>query len=167
MKRATRNDLILGGAVIAVAAAIAFVLTPHAIVRPQGTESRALAPDFWPLVILGVAALAGAVIAGGALVRRRDGDGAAPTEPTPAAGPGAPLRIAAVFAGLVGFYVMVPLAGMAGAAILLALFLMCLGERQNWAVALPTAVLLPLALYLFFVKVAKVPIPLGLFETLF
>lgn len=167
MKPATRNDLILGGAVIAVAAAVAFVLAPHAIVRPQGTESRALAPDFWPLVILGMAALAGAGIAGAALVQRPGEDRAAPAESAPAAGPGGPLRVAAVFAGLVGFYFMVPLVGMAGAAIVLALFLMCLGERPNWAVALPTAVLLPLALYLFFAKVAKVPIPLGLLETLF
>ncbi len=167
MKPAVRNDMILGGAVVAVAAAIAFVLAPHAIVRPQGTESRALAPDFWPLVILGMAALAGAVIAGTTLVRRPNGGDAVLVDPAPAAGSGAALRVAAVFVGLVGFYFLVPLTGMAVAAIFLCLFLMCLGERPNWLIALPTAVLLPLALYLFFTKVAKVPIPLGLFETLF
>lgn len=162
MTRSARGNLILGGAIVAVTAVLAFLVVPGAIVRPQGTESRALSPDFWPLVILGAAAVSGACMALGALVRP-PADGEAP----PDFGADGWRRIAAVFAGLAAFYLLTPVIGMAPVGILLALFLMWLGGERRRPAALATAVLLPLVLHLFFVHVAQVPLPMGIFEDLF
>ena len=66
----------------------------------------------------------------------------------------------------IGFYVLIPFLGMVVPGMAVIFGLMVLGGERRWLLAAAVAAGVPLLLYVFFVHVAGIPIPLGIFETL-
>ena len=75
-------------------------------------------------------------------------------------------RLAVVLGALFGFYVLIPSLGMVGPGMVIIFGLMVFGGERRWLPATLIATGVPILLYLFFVHVASIPIPLGIFETL-
>ncbi len=156
-----KESRLLGVAVVAIGAIGLFVLIPVGIVSPSDVPALALAPEFWPFVIASVFTLMGIfmTIAPGStdqetvtelrLMRTRI------------------LRLTGFFAVLFGFYFVVPYVGMVVPAIAI-IFGLCwfTGERR-WLLLLLISLLIPFVLTLFFIFVANIPIPLGIFEFIY
>ena len=169
-------DLALGVVVVAMAALGALVLIPVGIVLPDGIDIPALSPDFWPYIIMGVLGFAGLVIVLQALFAMRpgaarpDGAGAAADESADELdeelypGPVQALRLGLVVVWLLALYALVPEISMAVATGITLAFLAWFAGERRWKIVLPTAILLPVLLHLFFVYVADVPLPTGIFE---
>lgn len=138
------------------------VLIPWGIDQPGNVEHTALAPDFWPRII------AVAMMALGALLAVRPGpddddeDGGEDSGRWLHRLPG----LAAVLGALFGFHVLIPSLGMVVPGVAVIFGLMVLGGERRWLLAALVAAGVPVLLYAFFVHVAGIPIPLGVFETL-
>lgn len=163
MNPAARNDLFLGLGALAGAAFLLFYLIPLGIVRPGNTETRALAPDFWPIIIVEAIAFAGiCLVALGWIHRDKphpEAEDAAQTTRT-----GVAIRVVSVFVALLASYFLIPVLGLVLCAIVLCALLLWLGGERRIHIVLGVSVLLPVLLYLFFNGFAGVPIPTGLFE---
>ncbi|MCY4430033.1 MAG: tripartite tricarboxylate transporter TctB family protein [Rhodospirillales bacterium] len=155
----------LTGAGVALLGLLIFtVLIPWGIDRPGNVEHTALAPDFWPRIIAAVMMALGVLLA----VRptpddedeAEDGAGGAGRRLHRLAGLGV------VLGALFGFYVLVPSLGMVAPGVAIIFGLMVFGGERRWLPATLIAAGVPILLYLFFVHVASIPIPLGVFETL-
>ncbi len=161
------RDTWLGIALIILALLGAFVAVPAGIDMPADIQVRALAPNFWPLIIFGLVALAGVIIAiEGTRASGRDADGE-----IAAGAPVALLSEAGRFAVMIGLlaaiYWSMPYLGIVVACILAIAVLCVIGGERRIAFIAGLAVGLPVALYMFFVHVAKVPLPLGVFYDFF
>jgi putative tricarboxylic transport membrane protein len=167
-----KRDIWIGAIAIALAALGEFVVIPLGVTVPSSIKVLALSPDFWPRVIMVLLAGAGAMIlfqglaAGKLLIApppvKLEGDNEVAHYPFKTQ----IIRVTAAFAGLFIFYALSPIIGMVvGCMVLVTLATRILGVT-SWVKSLCLAVILPVALYFFFAKVAHVPIPLGLFEEL-
>ena len=146
------------------------VLIPWGIDQPGNVEHAALAPDFWPQIIAVI------MMALGALQALRpapddddeDEDDAETEDGAEGAGrrPHRLAGLAVVLGALFGFYVLIPSLGMVGPGMVIIFGLMVFGGERRWLPATLIAAGVPILLYLFFVHVASIPIPLGIFETL-
>ena len=67
---------------------------------------------------------------------------------------------------LFAFYFLIPYLGMVAPGIAVILGLMVYAGERRWPLGLAIAFCVPILLYVFFVHVASVPIPLGVFEGL-
>ena len=159
-----RNELIIGCVVMAIAGFFTFVIITSGIVMPTGTESRALAPDFWPRIVIGIAAFSGfcMVVHGWAHRAKNTPSPATPTSTSTIMAAWG--RIVGAFAAMLVCYFLLPIGGMILPTAGLGLFLMWLGGERRLKVMLPTALLLPILLHLFFADFANVPLPVGIFE---
>jgi len=81
-------------------------------------------------------------------------------------GPLALAGLAVALGALFGFYALIPSLGMVVPGAALIFGLMAFGGERRWLLAAVVAAGVPLLLYAFFVHVAGIPIPLGVFETL-
>ena len=165
-----RNDLITGCIVVAFALAVLLVLVPYGVDRPGQVDVSALSPNFWPTV-LGVFLLAmGTLVAGQTLWRHKTRKAPAPENRAPAQDwPGldpVPKTMAAVALLFVYYAVLEPLGLVAASMLAMVAFTVLAGERRI-AIVAPLAILVPVALYLFFQEVAQVAIPVGIFEEMF
>jgi putative tricarboxylic transport membrane protein len=166
-----RREIGVGLAAIAIAVLGWFVVIPIGIDLPSQIDISALAPDFWPRVVMLLLAAAGiAIVAQGAYDARHPpvADLEAAEEEEAIEHPFAQLAARVVFALAVmfAFYVAILEVGIVvSSALVIVVFTYALGYRQ-WRHILPLAVLLPVLLYVFFVHVASVPMPLGVFEAL-
>lgn len=165
-----KREVGIGLAALAIAALGWFVVIPLGIDMPQQIDISALSPDFWPRIVMVLLALSGVVMAvQGVLESRHE---ALATEPetvdedeiiehAPAT---LTARVVFALAMLFVFYVAIFQFGIVvSSALIIILFTYMLGQRQ-WKYILPLAVLLPVILYFFFVYVANIPMPLGMFE---
>lgn len=157
----------LGFGLLAVA-----LLIPHGIVQPPSVKYRALSPSFWPYIVCGGIAVIGALLLIYELLaaaRAKDGAAAAQIGEGAAekARPGwIAWRPFVVMALLLAIYLTLEFLGFVLTTTLGLVALMLLaGERRPLIVA-PVALLLPLALHLFFVKAAQRPIPGGVLDFL-
>lgn len=163
MRMLTRKDVVLGAILLALSLFTLFWLIPVGIDSPGAVANPALAPAFWPRIIVIAIAMVSLII----MVQGLLGSAQAVEPGDPEAGPaftradwwviiaGAVIAIylwAMHWGGLV-----VP--SIAALAATTALH----GERRP-AVILPVSVGVPTALYLFFVKIAGLSIPLGVFD---
>ena len=74
--------------------------------------------------------------------------------------------LAVALGALFGFYVLIPSLGMVVPGVAVIFALMVFGGERRWVLAATVAAGVPILLYAFFVHVAGIPIPLGVFETL-
>ena len=144
---------------IAIASVI-FILwvIPNAVVSPASVRAMPLDPRFLPYVLAALIGVLGVICGLQALL----GPGV-PKE----AGEGFlfrrnwPTRLAAVALAFAGYYLLPERLGMLPVAVAVTGLLVWLhGERSVWR-GIAVAVLLPAAVYLFFIAVAQVPLPVG------
>ena len=163
MASQARSDFILGLVIIALAVAGTFVFIPNGIVLPDDIETRALSPDFWPLTIMillgisGIALLLQARLAGSPEADEREQAMMRPF------GEGL-FRVGLLIIWLLLMYLLIPQLGMAVSCAITFIAMTIFAGERRWKYILPIAVILPLVLYLFFVYVANVPLPVGVFE---
>ncbi len=153
----------LGFGLLAVA-----LLIPHGIVQPPSVKYRALSPSFWPYIVCGGIAVIGALLLiHELLAAARTKDRSRAATPPEEARPGwIAWRPFVVMALLLAIYLTLEFLGFVLTTTLGLVALMLLaGERRPLIVA-PVALLLPLALHLFFVKAAQRPIPGGVLDFL-
>ena len=175
------RERVTGLGVLVLGLLIFFVLIPAGVDRPGNVEHAALAPDFWPRIIAAIIALTGLLLtirpvpegdseedgqrgadevgAGGGGEGRRGGEAAAGW---PRRLPGLAVTLGALFA----FYFLVPFLGMVVSGAVLAFGLMRYAGERRWLAGAAIAAGIPVLLYVFFVYVASIPLPLGVFEHL-
>ena len=178
MREHANREIGLGVAIVLLAALGLLFAIPQGIDMPAGIEVQALAPNFWPTVVMVGAGLAGVIVALQGVIDRKTTPGhdvsATPEETVPSESgmdderpfAEATLRVAITLAALFALYFAIPKIGIVVGSMLILVFLMRLAGERRWRMILPISLLLPLALYFFFVHVANVPMPLGIFEAL-
>ncbi|MGI9316739.1 MAG: tripartite tricarboxylate transporter TctB family protein [bacterium] len=155
------SERIIGIAVVLIGLATYFVLIPNGIVSPSNVESLALAPDFWPKIVAAIFAIMGL----GLVVRPTDSDSETTTESNTTFLNRLP-RLGVILGALFGFYYAIPQLGMVVPAMLLIFCLMWFAGERRWMLMAVISIVTPIVLYFFFVFVASIPIPLGVFESL-
>ena len=165
------RERLTGIGVLVLGLLIFFVLIPVGIDRPGSVEHAALAPDFWPRIIAGIIMLMGLFLTVRPAAEdegEEHGDGGGGEAVEAAAGwthrlPGLAVALGTLFA----FYFLIPYLGMVAPGIAVILGLMVYAGERRWPMGIAIALCVPILLYVFFVHVASVPIPLGMFESLF
>ena len=138
------------------------VLIPWGIDQPGNVEHTALAPDFWPRIIAVIMMVLGVLQAVRPVPDDDGEDGGEDSGRWLHRVPGLAVALGALF----GFYVLIPSLGMVAPGVAVIFGLMVFGGERRWLLAAVVAAAVPLLLYAFFVHVAGIPIPLGVFETL-
>jgi hypothetical protein len=136
---------------------------PAWVETPPHVRIAAVSPTFWPRIVSIFLALMGFLLAFGGM-RRRSLSGLETTpcnaESAPRQRNITPLVTLSVF---LAYYLLIDVLGMVLSSVLAMLVMARHYGERNWPVLAFVALALPLTLYAFFVWVAKVPLPLGLF----
>ncbi|MCE8023362.1 tripartite tricarboxylate transporter TctB family protein [Billgrantia aerodenitrificans] len=156
------KEVSIGLLVLALAVFLLIFLIPEGVPQPGRLREGQLSPRFWPLVATSILFLSGLVLTAMAWFEKEQ------ATPSSAAREGGdeelPLKNAILglivgFILLSGYYWVMTRVGMVVAsAIGIVLLGYAYGECR-WKVLVTVALLLPVALYLFFVYVAGIPIP--------
>lgn len=162
--RRSPRDAAFGLGVAAGAILFAAFVIPAFISVPESVKAAPLSPAFLPYVLSGLIAVLGLVCAGQAMfgrgVPKEDGEGFDPA-------PRWPLAAVLVAGVLAAFWWLPEIAGMLPVSIgAMAVLLLMGGERSAVRLVL-VSILVPLAVWLFFTRVALVPLPEGPLEALF
>lgn len=153
------RNLISALLMLAFGACIIWILIPIGVAEPKKVKYAALSPSYYPRIV----AIALMVLGAGVLLRSftsKTTNADAPTDRHPQAtqrtfGFLFILLLFAVSLKWLGFII----------ASAIAMFLgLLLGGERRFTFMIPLSVLLPLLLYFFFLKVARIPIPLGILE---
>ena len=169
------RERLTGIGVLVLGLLIFFVLIPAGVDRPGSVEHAALAPDFWPRIIAGIIMLMGLFLAIRPAAKeegdeeRGDDGGEEGVEAAAEAAAGWTHRLpglAVALGTLFAFYFLIPYLGMVAPGIAVILGLMVYAGERRWPLGVAVALCVPILLYVFFVHVASVPIPLGVFEGL-
>ena len=161
------KDIGLGLFLLIAALVLLFWGIPAGIQSPGAIANPTLAPAFWPRIIV-IALAVFSVVVGvqgvNRAVRIRKGlEEAATRVPNPA---GTVKAIAAI--GLLFVYVWsLSWGGLVVPSMVAIIAFTALHGEKRVQYYVPAAILFPLALYYFFLKVALVPMPLGVFKPLF
>ena len=134
------------------------VLIPKGIVTPSNVTTLALSPDFWPRIVAAIFTFTGIALTIKPAVSEDNESFATFLARLP--------RLIVVLGALFGFYFSINQFGMVVPGILLIFGLMTFAGERRWLRMLCIAVVVPVLLYCFFVFVANIPIPLGMFESL-
>ena len=156
-----KESRLVGLAVAVLGSFALTVLIPYGIASPSEVPSLALAPEFWPVVIASVFTLMGVVLA----IAPTDTDEASRFDLSmlrPRA-----VRLAIILAALFGYYLAVPWFGMVTPAIVLLFGLSWFAGERRLKLLIPISIVVPVVLTGFFLFIANIPIPLGLFEFIY
>lgn len=178
MTRKAALELYAGIGVVLLSVIGYFVIIPLGIVVLDGVDIKALSPDFWPLIVvilLGISGLAVFIqgMAGTGMIPGKKGldSGSTLTCEMEEGSQDLPLaraaaRVGTFLAVLFLIYILIPVIGMVAATMPALLFLTWFSGERRWKIMIPLALALPLILYFFFVYIANVPIPNGIFESM-
>ena len=162
-------DAILGAVLVFVCGLLLSVIIPLGVQLPKSNKVLALSPDFWIKIIVWTTLALGVNILIRGIRKSRlemtPDEVAAVEEDLEHRHPmnRAILSAVTAIAGLFVYFFLIKWIGMVAASILAMIgFTLLCGERR-YKIALPLAVLLPVGLYYFFLKVASIPMPLGIF----
>ena len=168
--RSCYHNLYLGLGTAILFGFVSLWLLPRYIVLPSSVQMTGVSPSFWPRTISWALVGLGLMLAVPSYMQlRQAGVRALRTDeaggrqgPAPHISMPAIARGFLTFGALAGYYFLVEYLGMMVSSMLaLFVFTLIYGERRLM-VTLPLAVLVPLLLYLFFVKVANIPMPQGI-----
>lgn len=156
------TDVILGVVLTAFAILLWTVLIPFGVTVPKSATNLYLSPDFWIRILAGAMFLLGVLILakgiGGA-----GGDDEAVSPRVVDRRTGA-LKLLGAIGICAFFYGTIDMLGfVAGSAIALFAASLLYGEKR-FVISVPLALVLPAALYFFFLKVASIPMPMGILE---
>jgi len=150
------------GACLAAAFLVLWAI-PNWVSSPSNVSNIVLAPVFWPYALSGITGLVGL----GLLLAARGASPVPDAEAEPAAADGLSwVRLAALAVIMVATMFALPRLGMVWTAMIVFVLTAFLFRTRHPLTALICAVVIPLALYLFFAKVAGVAIPQGIFVRL-
>lgn len=155
-----RSDLTLGITMILLAGVLWFLLIPNGVVVPGGIENFYQAPDFWVKVITIGIFLTGLLLSiKGDLRPLNDPQALLPVMPKI-------LRLSSGIVIFFAYYILLDKIGIiVGSAIAIFAVALIYGERR-FQYVLPISILLPVGLYFFFLKIASIPLPVGILEGL-
>lgn len=164
------SDAILGAVLTVGALVMLFVIIPISVQVPKSNKVLALSPDFWIKIIVWFTLFLGVYLVLQGLrnaKRELSEDKIAGIEEKQShhhsMGRSVWMVLLAV-ANLFLYYFLIQWLGMVlASSISVVTFVLLCGERRIKIMA-PIAVFLPVALYYFFLKVASLPMPLGIFS---
>lgn len=150
-------QLQLGVTACLISAVLVFLAIPYGVSSPSNVSNIVLAPTFWPYVLAGFTGLTGIglLLAGSRVDASLVFDNEADND-----GQGW-LRLAALAVIMILTMFALPRLGMVWTSMLVFAFTAFLFRTRHPRTAIVCAVLIPLALYLFFAHVAGVGIPQG------
>lgn len=154
-----RQDLIAGIAMAIVASLIIFIFIPYGVVEPKKVKFAALSPSYYPRIIAVILLVLGVAISCRALLEKETAETAISNQR-----PDAFKRTSMIFV-IIAFYALtINWLGfiLSSALVLSACF--WVAEERRLKIVLSIAILLPFILYFFFLKVAGIPIPLGILK---
>lgn len=158
------KTLLLGAVLIFVALLLLLVGIPIGIWVPAHLGPGALSPAAWPRAIaLGLLMLGTLITAQAVLQRRAHSliERVTAAKETHSLSPYSTLKTIAAMAMLFGYYLLVRWLGIVlASAVALPALSVLYGERR-FRLLIGIGLILPTALYAFFVYVAKIPMPLG------
>jgi uncharacterized membrane protein len=160
MTTANKRDIVTGLLLISMALLLVLVLIPLGVVEPKKVKFAALSPSYYPRLVgyclLAIGALM--VVTRWFGAKRDSADETAPAQTR------SPRVLLVLFLILFAFYWTLPHAGFVlGSALALLCLLLLAGERRPLMI-IAIAIIVPSLLYLFFTKVANIPIPAGVLE---
>ncbi|MEM6985780.1 MAG: tripartite tricarboxylate transporter TctB family protein [Pseudomonadota bacterium] len=158
MNRLQDRDFISGVCMVCFGALLLAVLIPNGVDEPRRVRFAALSPSYYPRIVSWTLLIVGLCIALRAAWR--------PSFQPPEEGqrPDALRQTALVFLLLAGFASLLSVLGLPLASSLALLFAFPLAGERAWLRVIVLSVAVPFALYFFFLKVANIPIPLGIFQ---
>lgn len=164
------GDIILGAILITFSVLMLALIVPEAVSVPKSVKVPALSPDFWIKIVVWILMLMGAAIlwSGIKTARAEMADEKIKAvkehmEETHSFGRSLLNAGTVIFLFWV-YYHLINWLGMVAASILVVSALYALSGEKRFKIMVPLCILLPVALYYFFLKVAAIPMPLGIFE---
>ncbi len=164
------SDAILGAVLAAGSLVMLFVIIPISVQVPKSNKVLALSPDFWINIIVWFALFLGVyLLLQGLHAARRElsEDEIADIAEEQTHHHSMNRSVLMVFLAIANiflYYFLIEWLGMVlASSISVTTSVLLCGERRI-KIMLPIAVLLPIALYYFFLKVASIPMPLGIFS---
>lgn len=168
------KDFITGGIFAVLGFAAFLYIIPSGVVVPKSVNIVALSPDFWPKVIAGGVTISALFLIAESLLMRlphpieeEDVEGHEESEAQYQLDtlPGT-LRMIILIGALFLFYFYLTTFGIVASSIVLMPAMMLFFGERKWRLIVPLSLFIPLGLYLFFLHIAGIPMPLGLFENL-
>lgn len=165
-----RKDLLTGALFLLLGLGTLFLLIPAGVDSPGRVEIAALSPEFWPRVIaIAVILVSLCLLAESHFLKapaeEQDEDAEKDAQYKLDTLPGTLRTVVLIFA-LFAFYFALTTMGVVVSSIVLMFAMMLYFGERSWKFILPISILLPIVLYLFFLHVAGVPMPLGIFDGL-
>ena len=164
------SDAILGAVLTVGGLVMLFVIIPISVQVPKSNKVLALSPDFWIKIIVWFALFLGVhlILQGLRNAKQKlSKDEIAAIEEKQTHHHSmrrSVLMVLLAIANLFLYYFLIIWLGMVlASSISVVTFCLLCGERRIKIMA-PIAVLLPMGLYYFFLKVASIPMPLGIFS---
>jgi putative tricarboxylic transport membrane protein len=163
------GDAILGLVLVSLCILLLTVLIPIGVQVPSSNKVLALSPDFWMKIIVYSTLFIGSIILYKGIKRARaglDDEELAEVEDELQHRHKfgrAVLGACTAVAGLFIYLFLIDLIGMIAASIIAFLGFVLLSGERRMMIAIPLGVVLPFGLYYFFLKVAGIPMPLGIF----
>lgn len=163
------GDAILGLVLVSLCILLLTVLIPIGVQVPSSNKVLALSPDFWMKIIVYSTLFIGSIILYKGIKRARAGldeEEIAEVEDElqhKHKFGRAVLGALTAVAGLFVYLYLIDLIGMIAASIIAFLGFVLLSGERRLMIAIPLGVVLPFGLYYFFLKVAGIPMPLGIF----
>lgn len=154
-----RQDLMAGIAMTIAGGLIIFIFIPYGVVEPKNVKFAALSPSYYPRIVAISLLILGISISCRAFLVKNTTE-----QETSNQRPDALTRTSMIFA-ILAFYAMTInwLGFIVASALVLSACFWVAGERR-FKIVLSIAIPLPLILYFFFLKVAGIPIPLGILQ---
>lgn len=156
------QERLVGGAVVALGMLLFFVLIPMGIDSPGEVDHASLSPDFWPKIIVAIFSAMGLFVLIKPLPAPVDDEGGVQSASWLSRAP----RLLLVLTVLFCFYFLIDQLGMVVPGIAVIFGMMFFAGERRWLLMAIIAIVVPVMLYVFFVHVANIPIPLGIFEVL-
>lgn len=161
-RRIEQTSLLAGALFIVTALLLLLWLIPHGVDAPRKVKFAALHPAYYPRIVACVLLLIGiattlTAFKKGADIQHSEAQITTTVRRTIV------LLVLAILATVAFF--MLPILGFPLTTGSLLLVAMPLAGERRWLIVLLVAVLLPTLLYLFFTKVANIPIPGGVLES--
>ena len=152
------RDLWAGLAFFLLGLLMVVFLIPAGIVEPKKVKFAVLSPSYYPRIVAIAMSIIGLAIVIGAL-RKPTGEYTTSVFDSKAA-----IKVCAVFFVLFATAYALPQAGFVLATTVALAILMILAGERNPLIISGVSILLPIFLYLFFSKLANVPIPGGILD---
>jgi len=162
------NSNRLTGIFFLIASALSyFILIPKGIVVPNNIGHFTTSPSFWPNIIIGIIALMSLLM----IFTKNEVVNTKKVETDNNDDIKTPLliripRLFIVLGLLFSFYYFIEQLGMVVPGMVLIFILMTYAGYRKWWLIIFLSLFVPVLLYVFFVHVANIPIPLGIFESL-